>query len=133
MDIPESISCAFDATGVLDQLERCSAEQLDELDFGVIGFGMDEVVERYNSTESRLAGLSRDRVLGLGLFAVVAPCMNNFLVAQRFQHAATSGETLDVAIDYVLTLRMRPQKVRLRLLAAAGVTTRYILVERRLS
>jgi hypothetical protein len=33
-------------------------------------------------------------------------------------------------IDYVLTLRMRPVKVKLRLLAGKGQTMRYVLVER---
>ena len=56
--------------------------------------------------------------------------MNNFMVAQRFADALASGTTLDAAIDYVLTLRMRPVKVKLRLLAAPGVAIRYVLVQR---
>jgi hypothetical protein len=56
--------------------------------------------------------------------------MNNYLVAQRFEDAAAIGDTLDDIIDYVLTLRMRPVKVRLRLLAAAGAAYRYVLVQR---
>ena len=38
---------------------------------------------------------------------------------------------LDDTIDYVLTLRMRPIKVKLRLLASAGGAHRYVLVQRR--
>jgi hypothetical protein len=57
--------------------------------------------------------------------------MNNFLVAQRYEDAAAQGEVLDEVIDYVLTLRMRPTKVRLRLLAAPGFSLRYVLVDRR--
>jgi hypothetical protein len=55
--------------------------------------------------------------------------MNNFLVAQRFEDAQASGEALDLTVDYVLTLRMRPVKVKLRLLAGEG-PTRYVLVQR---
>ena len=69
-------------------------------------------------------------MLGHPLFTVVAPCMNNFLVAQRFEDAATLGERLDVTVDYVLTLRMRPIKVKLRLLATADAAQRYVLVQR---
>ena len=87
-------------------------------------------MQRYNTWESRAAGLSTGSVLGRSLFNVVAPCMNNFMVAQRFEDAAAAGESLDTTVDYVLTLRMRPVKVRLRLLAGAAGDMRYVLVER---
>ncbi|HZH05269.1 MAG TPA: phosphonate transporter [Lautropia sp.] len=112
-------------------LERASQGQLDELDFGVIGFDVTGAVRRYNTFESAAAGLSPERVLGHALFTVVAPCMNNFLVAQRFEDAQALGTPLDATIDYVLTLRMRPVKVKLRLLSEPGSSMRYVLVERR--
>ena len=108
------------------------AEALDRLEFGVIGFDAETVVTHYNAFESRAAGLSPQRVLGHPLFTLVAPCMNNFMVAQRFEDAAQAGSALDVTIDYVLTLRMRPVKVKLRLLAGMGHGTRYVLVQRAL-
>jgi photoactive yellow protein len=59
------------------------------LDFGVIGFDADTtVVQRYNAFESQAAGLSPQRVIGEPLFTNVAPCLNNFMVAQRFEDAA---------------------------------------------
>jgi photoactive yellow protein len=114
--------------GLLDTLTPAA---LDVLDFGVIGFDAEAVVRRYNALESKLAGMASERVLGEPLFTTVAPCMNNFLVAQRYEDAAAQGEVLDEVIDYVLTLRMRPTKVRLRLLAAPGFSLRYVLVDRR--
>jgi photoactive yellow protein len=112
------------------ELDLCSNEDLDGLDFGVIGIDAAGVVQRYNSFESKAAGLSSQRVLGQPLFTVVAPCMNNFMVAQRFEDALASGSPLDAVIDYVLTLRMRPVKVKLRLLAVPEGATRYVLVQR---
>ena len=112
------------------ELDRCSEEALDALDFGVIGIDADTTVRRYNSFESKAAGLSKQRVLGQPLFTVVAPCMNNFMVAQRFDDALASGEALDATVDYVLTLRMRPVKVQLRLLASPTAATRFVLVRR---
>jgi len=105
-------------------------DALDTLTFGVIGFDADTLVRQYNATESRLAGLTADRVIGLPLFTTVAPCMNNFMVAQRFEDAAADQLPLDATIDYVLTLRMRPSKVRLRLMASPMQPLRYVLVER---
>jgi photoactive yellow protein len=122
---------AFAAPGLLPQLAAADEAQLDQLDFGVIGFDADTIVRVYNATESRAAGLSPRNVLGQLLFTNVAPCMNNFMVAQRFEDAADQGVELDATIDYVLTLRMRPVKVSLRLLADPGSPTRYVLVARR--
>jgi photoactive yellow protein len=118
----------FDQADIGAMLSRMDDAGLDALDFGVIGFDADTVVRLYNTFESRCAGLSRERVVGHPLFTTVAPCMNNFLVAQRFEDAAADGAALDATIDYVLTLRMRPVKVRLRLVAAAGAAMRYVLV-----
>jgi photoactive yellow protein len=121
---------AFDQPDLFSSLAAESAKALDSLDFGVIGFDAETIVQQYNAFESRAAGLSPQRVLGQPLFTLVAPCMNNFMVAQRFEDAAQTGAALDETIDYVLTLRMRPIKVKLRLLAGAAPGMRYVLVQR---
>jgi len=100
------------------------------LSFGVIGFGADTVVCRYNAYESRAAGLNPSRVIGLPLFSVVAQCMNNYLIAQHFEDAVEAGQRLDATVDFVLTLRMKPTPVKLRLLAAPDRARRYVLVHR---
>jgi len=129
--VNETIAIGFDDAHVLGFLGDAREQEIDELEFGVIGFDTAGVVRRYNATESKLAGLSPQRVLDHHLFTVVAPCMNNFMVAQRFEDAAAASAELDVTIDYVLTLRMRPVKVRLRLLAHPRQELRYVLVSRR--
>ena len=125
------LSFSFDDTHALPALTQLSESELDALDFGVIGFDAAGVVQIYNAYESACAGLSSERVKHHPLFTVVAPCMNNYLVAQRFDDAAAAAELLDVTIDYVLTLRMRPVKVKLRLLANPTTDLRYVLVLRR--
>ncbi len=113
-----------------NELDRQSDADLDALTFGVIGFDETGVVRRYNRFESQAAGLQSERVVGHPLFTAVAPCMNNFMVAQRFEDALASGTVLDATIDYTLTLRMRPVKVKLRLLASPDGESRYVLVHR---
>ena len=103
-----------------------SAQDLDELDFGVIGFDSEENVTVYNRFESGVSGLTPVRVLGKNLFVEVAPCTNNFLVAERFR----SEPSLDAELDYVFTLRMKPTPVRLRLLADPSARLRYMIVVR---
>jgi len=107
-------------------LDTLSEEQVDILPYGVIGLSKDCLVEVYNKTEARLAGLSADSVLGSHFFLSTAQCMNNFMVAQRFEDEAE----LDSTIDFVLTFRMRPTIVRLRLLQGTATSRRYVLVER---
>lgn len=110
----------------LNDLESLSDEDRDALPFGVVGFGADTIVQVYNATEARLSGLESSTVMGVPFFDAVAQCMNNFMVAQRFDDETE----IDDIVPYVLTLRMRPTRVRLRLLAQAEKPRRYILIER---
>jgi photoactive yellow protein len=104
------MSLRFDEPDLLEKLEALDPRTLDELMFGVIGFGgdTDACVLRYGAFEATQSGLSPASVIGLPFFSVVAQCMNNYLVAQRFEDAKTNRTRLDVSLDYVLTLRMRP-------------------------
>ena len=126
----ETPQATFESPALLAALSALDETGIDALDFGVIAFDADTVVRRYNAFESQAAGLTSHRVVGHPLFTVVAPCMNNFMVAQRFEDAQVAHEPLDATLDYVLTLRMRPVKVRLRLLAAPAAALRYVLVQR---
>ena len=118
-------SLAFSDIGVA-QLEAMPPDRIDALPFGVVGLSSDGTAEVYNATESKLAGIPRSIVLGWSYFAETAQCMNNFMVAQRFEDEAE----IDDIIDYVLTLRMRPTPVRLRLLKTGSSVRRYLLIQR---
>ncbi|QKG68484.1 phosphonate transporter [Pseudomonas sp. B14-6] len=101
-------------------------DQLDTLNFGIIGFNDASEVVIYNAFEAKSAALRQERVLGKNLFLEIAPCMNNAMVAHRFENETA----LDVIISYVLALRMRPIPVRLRLLKESDASTRFLLVDR---
>lgn len=115
---------------LLDRLLALSPQERDALDFGVIGFDRSTHVVQYNAYESKAARLEPPRVLGKHLFIEVAPCMNNYLVAQRFENAGREGRALDETVPYVLTFRMRPTPVQLRLLARPEAGVSYVLVLR---
>ena len=96
-------------------------------------FDGDGLIRRYNRWESEATGLAPARVLAQPLFTAVAQCMNNYLVAQRFEDAVTDDRALDAVVDYVLTWKVRPVPVRLRLLAPAGApgaAHRYVVIHR---
>ena len=84
----------FSDVNIGDVLADADEASLDALEFGVIGMNLDGVVTAYNSYESRMAGLSRARVVGKHFFTEVAPCTNNFLVASRFEECAVLDEQL---------------------------------------
>lgn len=108
------------------ELQTMPADVCNHLPFGVIGLDAAGITRVYNETEARMAGLNPGRVLGTSFFDAVAQCMNNFMVAQRFE----DEPELDATIPYVLTLRMRPTPVRLRLLASSSSPLRFILIDR---
>lgn len=118
-----------DSPDLIGRLETMTDQEVDQLDFGVIGFDSDELVTLYNRYEAETAGLSPSRVIGSNLFVEVAPCTNNYLVAERFRQEAL----LDAELDYVFTLRMKPTPVRLRLLAQPTAHRRYMIVTRQTS
>jgi photoactive yellow protein len=116
---------SFEAIALSD-LEIMGREDRDALPYGLVGFAADTIVQIYNAAEARMSGLDPATVVGVPFFDAVAQCMNNFMVAQRF----ADEPELDDIVPYVLTLRMRPTKVRLRLLASAKLPRRYVLIER---
>jgi photoactive yellow protein len=120
----------FDTQNISEKLPELSTNQLNELDFGVIGFNPDGIVKVYNTLESEMAGLSIENVIDEDLFNTIAPCMNNFMVAQKFEDAIDDSANLDETMDYVLTLKMKPTRVKLRLVSNPSQPLNYILIQR---
>ena len=116
----------FDSPDLLTRLEAASEPILDAAPFGIIRMESGGRVVAYNTFESQLAGLSKDRVVGRDFFADVAPCTNNYLIAERYRSEAE----MDVYLDYVFTLRMKPTPVKLRLLKSPSASHMYMLVRR---
>ena len=92
--------------------------------FGVIVMDRVGTVLRYNATESRYSGLSRERVLARHFFTEVAPCSNNHRVAERY-----ALPELDETIDYTFALRMKAVPVTLRMLKPKLGPHMYLLVQ----
>ena len=120
------VQMEFEQSDVLATLINADEDRLNELPFGVVKMDLNGTVLEYNDTEAKLSGLSHENVIGRNFFTQVAPCTNNFMVAERYHQ----NEALDEIIDYVFTYRMRPTEVRLRMLKDANQATQFLLVER---
>ena len=118
-------SVDFHSDDLVPQLDRSSIDETDSLPFGLVTMDRSGDVIGYNAYEAARAGFVPERVIGKNFFEVVAPCTNNYLIAQRFHDEAS----LDEELDYVFTLKMAPTPVRLRLLAAAGSDRQYLAVK----
>lgn len=115
-----------DDSDLVTKLDAADATTLEDAAFGIIVMDQTGIVQSYNRYESDLSGLSAGFVVGKHFFTAVAPCTNNFLVAQRFEDEAP----LDAVVDYVFTLKMRPTNVKLRLIKSAATLRHYLLVLR---
>ena len=118
----------FDQEQIFPLLESASEAQLDAAPFGIVRMDKSGLVTGYNAAEAALSGLSPERVIGKHFFSDVAPCTNNYLVAQRVE----TEDSLDAMVDYVFTLRMKPTPVVLRLLKSPAQDRMYLLVQRRM-
>lgn len=114
----------FESPTLLADLERATARELDDAEFGVIRMDRGGVVLNFSRRESQLSGLSAQSVVGRHFFVEVAPCTNNFMVAERYAEPGA----LDERLDYVFTYRMKPRPVRLRLLKRADGGEQYLVV-----
>jgi len=123
----------FDSPELFETLHTLSTLELDALPFGVIGFDREGIIQRYNAHEASMAHFEVNAVLSQHLFVELAPCLNNYLVAGRFEDADTQGEPLDEVMPYVLSFRMRPTRVSMRLIASPGAPLRFVLVQRHAS
>lgn len=130
MNPSEYFSIDFNDADLLSRLRSLSIDAFNRLPFGVIGFDKNERVVIYNDYEAECAGLAKDEVIGEAMFYVVAPCMNNYLVAERFREALAQSASIDETLNYVLTLRMRPTPVVMRMLATGGDILRFLLIHR---
>ena len=111
-------------------LSQLSINDLNTFEFGVVGFDDECLVKLYNTYESKMAGLSVESVTDQDFFNTVAPCMNNFLVAQKFEDAIDEKVNLDEVMDYVLTLKMKPTRVKLRLISGPHLPLNYLAILR---
>ncbi len=121
------MNVSFDAVDLRNLLDAMPLEHFDDLPFGLIVMDRSGVVVSYNAFEAARAGLACDQVVGRHFFESVGPCMNNYLVAQRF----LDEPSLDDFLDYVFTFRMMPTPVRLRLMAQPDSDRRYVAVVNR--
>lgn len=94
------------------QLNSASSSQLNAANFGIVKMDHKGSVTDYNENQAKHTGMSKAAVMNKHFFTQVAPCTNNFMVAQKFENESL----LDAKLPYTFTIKMSPTPVTLRLL-----------------
>jgi photoactive yellow protein len=122
----KSVVMTFNIPQAFQILETMNQTAMDQEEFGIVRMNRIGKINAYNKYELELSGHQLHEVLDKDFFQQIAPCTNNFMVAERYQ----SKEVLDEEMDYVFTYRMQPTKVKLRLLASPEEDNQYLLVKK---
>lgn len=112
------------ASAGIEEINRLSNEDFDKLNFGVVGLDLEGNTVVYNQPQAIKSAMSKNDCLGHNFFLDVAPCTNNFMVAERM----LEEDNIDEEIPYVLTFKMKPTKVKMRLLKQDGIDRMFILM-----
>jgi photoactive yellow protein len=120
----------FDATLDTENLFELSATEVDDLPFGLISVDHEGNIEQYNSYESRLARLSKERVIGRNFFRDVAPCTAVQEFMGRFERFARDGGDGAESFDYVFSFAFGVQHVNITFLRSSKNKQIKILVNR---
>ncbi|MDQ2858634.1 MAG: PAS domain-containing protein [Candidatus Eremiobacteraeota bacterium] len=107
-----------------------SEEEIDDLPFGLISVDHDGNIEQYNSYESRMARLSKERVIGRNFFRDVAPCTAVHGFMGRFEHFAHEDGDAAESFDYAFPFSFGRQRVNITFLRSSKNRQIKILVNR---
>ncbi len=111
-------------------LFELSEEEIDALPFGLIAVDHDGNIEQYNSYESRLARLSKERVIGRNFFLDVAPCTAVQAFMGRFQRFVKGTGDAAESFDYMFPFSFGRQHVNITFLRSTRTKQIKILVTR---
>ncbi len=111
-------------------LFELSEGEVDELPFGLISVDHDGNIEQYNNYESRLARLSKERVLGRNFFSDVAPCTAVQDFQGRFERFVRETGDGAESFDYVFAFAFGRQHVNITFLRSTKNKQIKILVNR---
>ncbi len=112
-------------------VRQLTVEQLNNLPYGVVTTDRDGIVLSYNDTESRLAGVPKEKVLMRNFFKDVAPCTQVKEFEGRFQSFARGESRAIEQFDFVFNLASGTQYVTIIFTPGRARGTINIIMTRR--
>jgi photoactive yellow protein len=90
----------FETKNLAEVLESLTAEEIDQLPFGVVAVDPQGVVRVYSKAEGKLSGYGARPALGKIFFTDIAPCMDNSLFKGRIDKARAAG-ALSISFTFI--------------------------------
>jgi photoactive yellow protein len=110
------------------KVDSINEAELDSLPYGVIQLDAEGKVLRYNSFESGLSGLAKEKVVGKNFFKQVAPCTDIQQFHGRFQRGVAAGE-LHCTFRFHFAFQHKPCDVTITLFYNRRDKTIWVLVQ----
>lgn len=100
-------------------VSKLSEKELDTLPYGLVVLDADGRVVHYNDTESRLAGLPQERVIGRDFFGEIAPCTRIKAFEGRFRELVADPQRVRTqTFDFVFRFPHSDQHVSITMVPA---------------
>ena len=103
-----------------ESLPQLASDALEQLPMGAILLDADLRVVGYNAAESRMTGLTMEKVVGRKFFVEIAPCMAAEAVGRWCAERVLGATIVQKEVDWVLTLREGKRLATLSMLAGRG-------------
>lgn len=123
-----SASAAPDPLSVFQTLDSMSEKELDSLPQGVIQLDAQGTILQYNAYEARIAGLTKEKVIGKNFFKQVAPCTDVQEFHGRFREGVAAGK-LHCKFRYYFSFKRNPMKVIITLFYSDRNKTVWVFVQ----
>jgi photoactive yellow protein len=123
-----SSASASSVPSIFQTIDSMSEKELDALPQGVIQLDSQGTVLQYNAYEARLAGLTKEKVLGKNFFKQVAPCTDVKEFYGRFRDGV-AARNLHCKFRYHFSFRRNPTDVTITLFYSDRDKTVWVFVQ----
>jgi photoactive yellow protein len=123
-----SSASASRALSIFQAVDSMNEKELDALPQGVIQLDQQGKVLRYNEFEARLAGLTKERVIGKNFFKEVAPCTDVQEFYGRFREGVAARK-LHSKFRYHFSFARNPIDVTITLFYSERDQTVWVFVQ----
>ena len=115
---------------LLQSLHTLNDDDLDKLNFGVIGLSDTGVILKYNKYETELANREKSSTIGKSFFEEVAPCTNVPIFSGLFFDGIQKDD-LHAFVSYFFDFRMTPTHVWIHMYRCSTSQPNWILVQKK--
>ncbi|HTU40579.1 MAG TPA: PAS domain-containing protein [Candidatus Aquilonibacter sp.] len=119
---------AAPAPELFQKIDSMNEQELDALPQGVIQLDAEGKVLKYNAYEARIAGLTKEKVVGLNFFKQVAPCTDVKEFYGRFREGVAARK-LHSKFRYHFSFKRNPLDVTVTLFYSSRDNTVWVFVQ----